>query len=621
MRPKYHRYNVWDPDNEQTDTTAEWTEHAKPLPRPSPEQLMHPITRQTISDNPDLFQIVTPVKVDVFEDLLQDHPNQPFVKSVCDGLRYGFWPWADIWKPDYPESLDLSQHQHDPAREKFLNDQRNAEVEAGRYSSSIGETLLPGMYCMPIYAVPKPHSDKLRLINDHSATKHSLNSMVAHEEVKGYPMDNLALYGEGLLKQQHERDDELEIGSKVGWKADIHLAYRICPLHPFWQLKQGIRVGSDIHVDRCLTFGSSASPAIFISFNSLVTWIAKHVRGVDFINTYLDDSSGCTWKDDITYYAPYGKDLPTPQARLLTLWDDLGIPHEERKQISGPSIPIIGIQVDPNNMTYTLPTESREKLVKELRAWATEKGKRSVKSWQQLAGWVNWCLNVYPYLRPALSNVYDKLRTQVNQNGAIWINNAVRDDLLWALKKVETMPGLLLLKSLSWPAEAATYTIYCDACPNGMGFWYPSLDIAFYSETPPDEVSGLIFYFEALCVLCALRDACNRAESGGRFILYTDNLNSVDIYSTLRARPAYNVLLREAVDLVTAGNHDMRVLHVPGAHNDVADAISRGEFDRAINLRPQLEGNIFRFDPYRRVQKGTRYILQPPRSTLGAPKK
>jgi hypothetical protein len=311
------------------------------------------------------------------------------------------------------------------------------------------------------------------------------------------------------------------------------------PPPPFLATQARHTSRSDIHVDRCLTFGSSASPAIFISFNSLVTWIAKHVRGVDFINTYLDDSSGCTWKDDITYYAPYGKDLPTPQARLLTLWDDLGIPHEERKQISGPSIPIIGIQVDPNNMTYTLPTESREKLVKELRAWATEKGKRSVKSWQQLAGWVNWCLNVYPYLRPALSNVYDKLRTQVNQNGAIWINNAVRDDLLWALKKVETMPGLLLLKSLSWPAEAATYTIYCDACPNGMGFWYPSLDIAFYSETPPDEVSGLIFYFEALCVLCALRDACNRAESGGRFILYTDNLNSVDIYSTLRARPAF----------------------------------------------------------------------------------
>jgi len=49
----------------------------------------------------------------------------------------------------------------------------------------------------------------------------------------------------------------------------------------------------------------------------------------------------------------------------------------------------------------------------------------------------------------------------------------------------------------------ATYTVYCDACPAGMGFWYPALDLAFYSPTPDDDLdglvdcNGLIFYFEA----------------------------------------------------------------------------------------------------------------------------
>jgi hypothetical protein len=178
-------------------------------------------------------------------------------------------------------------------------------------------------------------------------------------------------------------------------------------------------------VDRCLVFGSSASPAIFIAFNSLVSWIAEKRRGVSFITTYLDDSSGCTTKDNVTFYSPYQKLMPTPQARLLSLWDDLGIPHEEHKQMSGPSIPVIGIQVDPNQMLYTLPLESRQKLKKELEEWISWKGKRNVRSWQQLAGWVNWCLNVYPLLRPALSNVYSKLKSQPNQNGSLWVNNAV----------------------------------------------------------------------------------------------------------------------------------------------------------------------------------------------------
>jgi hypothetical protein len=621
-RPKYLRYHIWDPDGAVADTTAEWTERAKPLPRPTSVQLMHPVVRETIIQNPTLFEIVTPIKLKVFEDLLKGHPNQNFVKSVCEGLRYGFWPWADIWKPGYPDELDLSRPQASKASEEFLITQRDHEVQKRRYSPSIGPDLLPGMYCMPIYAVPKPHSEKLRLVNDHSASKFSLNSMVEHNQVIGYPMDSLAQFGERLVNLRKEQPDLQKSDSIVVWKSDISEAYRICPLHPFWQLKQGVRIGNDVHVDRCIVFGSSASPAIFIAFNSLVTWIAKHVRQVSFITTYLDDSSGCTWKDDISYYAPYNKYMPSPQVRLLTLWDDLGIPHEERKQIYGPSIPVIGIQVDPNLMCYTLPEESKLQLQDELAEWISWKGKRNVRTWQHLAGWINWCLNVFPLLRPSLSNVYEKLRSQPNQNGSIWVNNAVREDLTWALNKVKTSPGLLLLETSSWTLEAATFTIYCDACPAGLGFWYPDLNLGFVAETPTDEVSHLIFYFEALCVLCALHDACNRASVLGRFVIYTDNTNTVDIFSSLHAKPEYNILLRQAVDLLTTGKHDLRVLHVPGEQNQVADALSRGQFERAIQLQPLLEGQITLFEPYRRVRTGTVqgavYSLSPPRDTLGA---
>jgi len=117
---------------------------------------------------------------------------------------------------------------------------------------------------------------------------------------------------------------------------------------------------------------------------------------------------------------------------------------------------------------------------------------------------MDWCLNIYPDLRPALSNVYDKLRFQTNQNATIWINNAVQEDLRWALDKIESSEGWFLLKATTWTTSAATHVIFCDACPTGMGFWYPDLNQAFCSETPTDNVSDLIFYFEALCVLCTM---------------------------------------------------------------------------------------------------------------------
>ena len=86
LQPKYLRHNLWDQSSTLSPTTAEWSETAQPLPRPSPSNISNPFAVQTIANNPDLFQILTPIKVDVFESLLQDHPNPEFVKSVCDGL-------------------------------------------------------------------------------------------------------------------------------------------------------------------------------------------------------------------------------------------------------------------------------------------------------------------------------------------------------------------------------------------------------------------------------------------------------------------------------------------------------------------------------------------------------
>jgi hypothetical protein len=203
---------VWDPEGNLAMTTAEWTETARPLPRPSPVQLMDPVVSKTVSQHPELFEIVTPVNIDAFANLLQRHPNPSFVKSVCDGLRYGFWPWADITKPDYPETLDLSTKMK-PECEKFFNDQAELELAKGRFSPRMGSSLLPGMYCMPIYAVPKPHSEKLRLVNDHSASRFSLNSMIDHNSVTGYPMDNLAQFGEQVVALRKQSSDLVGPGS------------------------------------------------------------------------------------------------------------------------------------------------------------------------------------------------------------------------------------------------------------------------------------------------------------------------------------------------------------------------------------------------------------------------
>ena len=87
---------------------------------------------------------------------------------------------------------------------------------------------------MPIHAVPKPNSDDLHLVTDHSAGPFSLNSMIDHSQVTGFPLDNMQHLGEMLL------DTRKTIGNvpMTLWKSDIADAYRLLPMSPFWQIKQ-----------------------------------------------------------------------------------------------------------------------------------------------------------------------------------------------------------------------------------------------------------------------------------------------------------------------------------------------------------------------------------------------
>ena len=268
MRPKYLRYNIWDPDSDFSPSVSDWTLTAEPLEGPPRSALDDEAVTKTLRENPHLFKIVTPVRVDIFEAYLATHPNQPFVKSVCNGFREGFWPWAETSKPGYPITVDESKPAPtDVKKAEFLRAQRDIELAKDRFSPPFMHDLLPGMYCMPIYAVPKPHSSTLRLVTDQSYGKYSPNSMVKHEKVTGFPLDNMVHFGE-MLMDLEKREPGVE---KVVWKSDIAEAYRILPMHRRWQVKQVTRVDDDYHVDRCNVFGGCGAGGLFISFNALVS--------------------------------------------------------------------------------------------------------------------------------------------------------------------------------------------------------------------------------------------------------------------------------------------------------------------------------------------------------------
>jgi len=119
--PKYLRYNIWDSSEHFSHSSTDWTETASPLPTIPDSELANPVVTRTINENPHLFDIVTPIFVECFEELLKSHPNQPFIESICCGLHEGFWPWADTHIGDYPDTINFSLPEpEDPDEAAFL---------------------------------------------------------------------------------------------------------------------------------------------------------------------------------------------------------------------------------------------------------------------------------------------------------------------------------------------------------------------------------------------------------------------------------------------------------------------------------------------------------------------
>jgi len=176
-----------------------------------------------------------------------------------------------------------------------------------------------------------------------------------------------------------------------------------------------------------------------------------------------------------------------------------------------------------------------------------------------------------------------------------------------AVNHLEQDSGIRLIQQIHWDVSSADFTIYCDACLEGMGFWIPDECVGFYSPVPEQMDSEQIFYFEALCVLSALHHLIETHDPrpSSRLLIYTDNDNTVAIFNTLRCLPRYNGILISAADALINEKLNLRVLHIAGDLNFVADAISRNNFALAEQYVPGIIISSF----------------TPPRLTLGAAQK
>ncbi|KZV95322.1 hypothetical protein EXIGLDRAFT_588254, partial [Exidia glandulosa HHB12029] len=380
------------------------------------------------------------------------------------------------------------------------------------------------------------------------------------------------------------------------FKCDGSKAYRRAPAHPLWQIKQVVSVNGERHVDRCCNFGTKSAGDIFFSIMALILWSAQFEYGIEALLGYVDDVFSFDDFAKLVLYRPYNRLMCPKQSALLHLWDYVGLPHSDDKQVNGAPLVILGLEVDPNAMTVTMPDESRLDLISKLddfvsKRTASDDRRRRLQEWQRLLGHCNWALNAYPLLRPALTSTYEKIRGKTGSKLPVILNSSVVRDLSWFSHMLRSTAGVQVLSATDWSPLDADLVLWCDASLSGLGFWCPAQNVGF---TAKREDPSIIFN-ESLCTLAALNWACSTVPSARRIAVYTDSHVTVDMFDSLKALPAYNGILLAACERMLSSGVSARFWHVPGEMNSVADALSRDKLDLALQLSPGLV--ISQFDP------------------------
>ena len=397
--------------------------------------------------------------------------------------------------------------------------------------------------------------------------------MILREDVAGTCMDGIRSPGTALLWFQEEYGDDIEL---VIYKSDISHVYRNFWVHPLWQIKWIISVGTEQYVDQCNCFGGHASYLIFPSFTSLLAWIMQEVKLIKNLRMYIDDNRSFTCVGDIMYYPPYNSYYPLDQVKLLLLCDKLNIPHVKKKQIYGPIISYVGFNVNPNTMTILLSDNCQSELIAEVHNFSRIGKCCLLLEYQQLAGHINWSLPVWPLLHPCLSAMYAKIAEKTKLFAGIWVNKVVETELAWFVKHVSSSSGVFLLRSVTWDPNVASYDLtvcYTDACLTGMAHYYPELTLGYQYYIPKEDQGGAILLYEAATMTTSLLHELNCPWPW--LTVPTNSHNTVDIWNSLKAPQGNNDLLQTAINSMLLNCLDVWVIHVSGRDNLIADALTR----------------------------------------------
>ena len=348
-------------------------------------------------------------------------------------------------------------------------------------------------------------------------------------------------------------------------KMDVKEAFHNIPIHPDDRPLLAMRWNNKIFIDKCLPFGLRSAPIIFSAIADALQWIMKQ-KGVKHILHYADDF--------ISVGRPGSRECSDNLAIMRDTCGITGTPVEEDK-LEGRAqvIPFLGIELDTQKLEIRLPADKLTWLQQQTREWRGKKEglKRDLLS---LIGTLSHACKAVRQGRSFLRRLIDLAKLVKRLDHHVRLNVSARSDIQWWYQFAATWNGVSML--LKQRKQNPDVVITSDASGNCGCVAYCG-DSWFQLQWDEMTKQRHITIKELIPIVLAAA-IWGESWAGKSVRIRSDNAAVVAVINSGSSKDHEVMhLMRSLVFISAKLNFITSAIHLPGAHDQLADALSRND--------------------------------------------
>ncbi|KAK3107863.1 hypothetical protein FSP39_023831 [Pinctada imbricata] len=364
--------------------------------------------------------------------------------------------------------------------------------------------------------------------------------------------------------------------AKVDMKSTFRLI-RVCPsdFHLLCYFFNGF-----YYIDKCLPFGCAISCSIFEKFATFVYRVTMNTSEFRTLDHYLDD---------FIFAGPKGTSrCQTLMTNFLSVCKEMGIPKASEKTV-GPvtKLTFLGLEIDTREQLVRIPSEKIADLIKHIEKILNH-NKSTLKIIMSLVGKLNVFSKAVRGSRAFNRRFYDATIGVSKQNHHIRITQSLREDLNVWLQFLNNFNGITYFPNKDWESSD-TLSLFTDSAGCGCFFngkW-------MFMQWPPHwescDIIKDITFLELIPLVLAI-EVWGKFLRNRRVYFNVDNEALVAILNKQSSKSKRVMsLLRPLVLALMNYNITFKARHIEGANNEIADSISRKQWDRFRKLAPNAD--------------------------------